>query len=106
MKQETTNLRFIVRVCIAVGLGAPGLAYGQEDPVRRVDQNATGAETGLTWQDAYVYLQDALEEAGLPGSPVEQIWVAQGTYFPDDGLDDPPTNPREATFQLLSQTIK
>ena len=47
-----------------------------------------------------MYVQDALEEA--QGDPtITQIWVAQGTYYPDDGLDDPPANPREATFQLL-----
>lgn len=48
-----------------------------------VDQAAEGQGTGASWQDAYVCLQDALAVA-VSG---EQIWVAQGTYRPDEGIN-------------------
>ena len=49
-----------------------------------VDANAAGANTGATWADAFVYLQDALATARLVPD-VDQIKVAAGTYTPDRG---------------------
>ncbi len=43
-----------------------------------VDLNATGANTGLSWADAYADLQSALA-VGLSGN---EIWVAMATYEP------------------------
>jgi len=57
-----------------------------------VDKDATGADDGSSWTNAFVDLQDALAVASDPA----QIWVAQGSYRPTDGTD------REATFQLKS----
>ena len=48
-----------------------------------VDHAATGANNGSSWTDAYTHLQDALDNA--TGS--DQIWIAQGTYYPDEGPD-------------------
>ncbi|MCK4887758.1 MAG: right-handed parallel beta-helix repeat-containing protein [Planctomycetes bacterium] len=69
-----------------------------------VDVDVNGTGTGLSWENAYNYLQDALAVA-LSG---DQIRVAQGSYTPDsnsavpDGSDDP-----EAIFQLINGvTIK
>ena len=67
-----------------------------------VDDDATaGANNGLNWDDAFVYLQDALSLAANSGGVVTEIRVAQGTYTPDQGVgitaDD-----REATFQLIN----
>jgi predicted outer membrane repeat protein len=55
-----------------------------------VNLNATGANDGSSWSNAYANLHDALRNAPL-GS---QIWVADGTYIPSS------LGNREASFQL------
>jgi len=61
-----------------------------------VDVDATGAETGASWTDAYTSLQDALA-AAVSG---DQIWVAEGIYYPDvgSGVTD---DDRTETFTLV-----
>ncbi|MGB2863197.1 MAG: hypothetical protein WBC05_07705 [Sedimentisphaerales bacterium] len=76
------------------------LAYSK---VIYVDDDAVGANDGSSWVDAYVYLQDALADANSAEKPVE-IRVAQGIYIPDQGANQTPGD-REATFQLLNETI-
>ncbi len=65
-----------------------------------VDDDATGANNGSSWAEAYRYLQDALADANLFEKPIE-IRVAQGMYKPDRGAAQTAGN-REATFQLIS----
>ena len=65
-----------------------------------VDDDAAGANDGSNWENAYLYLQDALADANSAEKPVE-IHVAQGIYKPDQGLaitagDD------SATFRLIN----
>ncbi len=43
-----------------------------------VRYNATGANNGTSWYDAYTRLQDALSAA----VPSTEIWISQGTYYP------------------------
>jgi hypothetical protein len=67
-----------------------------------VDADANGANDGTSWQNAYNYLQDALEDANSSDKPVE-IRVAQGIYRPDRSWDEPNgSGDREATFQLIN----
>ena len=67
-----------------------------------VDADASGANDGSSWADAYNYLQDALADANSG----DEIWVAQGIYKPDQGIGITPGD-REATFQLINGvTIK
>jgi len=67
-----------------------------------VDARATGANTGTSWPDAHVYLQDALADASAVEEPVE-IRVAQGIYRPDRSAASPDgTGNRDASFELVS----
>jgi parallel beta-helix repeat protein len=65
-----------------------------------VNDNATGLNDGTSWENAYIYLQDALADARNSDKPVE-IRVAQGTYTPDKGTGQT-SGDREATFQLIN----
>ena len=51
-----------------------------------VDKDAAGANNGTSWQDAFVHLQDAL--AAFTDNPGygNEIWVAAGSYYPDEGI--------------------
>jgi len=49
-----------------------------------VDDDAAGNNDGTSWENAYIYLQDALGDAKDSPKPVE-IRVAQGIYTPDKG---------------------
>ena len=60
-----------------------------------VDSSAAGGNNGSSWNDAFLTLQDAITIA----SPTQQIWVAQGTYFPDNG-NSRIDNDQNSTFQL------
>ncbi|MCP5542477.1 MAG: choice-of-anchor D domain-containing protein [Akkermansiaceae bacterium] len=46
-----------------------------------VDNSIKTGGNGTNWGNAYKYLRDALE-ASASG---DEIWVAQGTYYPDEG---------------------
>ena len=58
-----------------------------------VDANATGANHGGSWADAFTSLKFALDV--IPQNA--DVWVKEGTYTPDAGTGD-----RNARFQLKS----
>jgi len=61
-----------------------------------VDASASGAGTGSSWTNAYTMLQDALAAAASG----DQIWVAAGVYYPDEG-GGMTNNDRTATFTMI-----
>jgi len=55
-----------------------------------VDDDAEGADCGISWDNAYRELSSALKRARQCGG--EEVWVAEGTYHPA---------PAEETFELV-----
>ena len=53
-----------------------------------VDESASSGGDGLTWETAYIFLQDALTLANT-SNMVKEIRVAQGTYIPDANSSNP-----------------
>lgn len=65
-----------------------------------LDSGASGVNNGISWADAYNYLQDALIDANAAEKPIE-ILVAQGIYKPDQGTTIT-RGDRYVSFQLLN----
>lgn len=71
--------------------------------VRVVNQAAAPGGDGATWATAFRSLQDALAcvRAGVGScAGADELWVAQGIYYPDDGAGITPGD-RNATFSLI-----
>ncbi|MHC4694578.1 MAG: choice-of-anchor Q domain-containing protein, partial [Planctomycetota bacterium] len=67
-----------------------------------VHANATGANDGTSWPNAYNHLQDGLADANLTGVRKE-IRVGSGIYTPDSNSSHPNgTGNRYATFNLVN----
>ena len=66
-----------------------------------VDVDASGANDGTSWSDAFNDLQDALTLAAGAPQAVDEIMVAGGIYTPDQG-EGITSGDREATFALVS----
>jgi len=96
-----------LKIWLAMALLIPLMPCLAGAKIIYVDADATGANNGSSWADAYNYIQDALADANSSAKPVE-IWVAQGVYRPDeDTLHSNGTGDRTATFQLINGvTIK
>ena len=76
---------------------------GPSPDVVYVNAAATGEGTGYSWENACTTLQDALVVAqSLSGNAgfTGEIWVAKGTYYPDEG-GTATNNDRESTFEML-----
>jgi len=74
-----------------------------QGPAVYVDDSATGNNNGTSWADAYTSLQDGLAFESPTGNGAE-IWVAAGTYYPDEG-NGYTDGDRTAAFQLRNNMI-
>ena len=77
--------RVEVLVCGALVLWSACSALGQ--PVIFVNDDATGANNGSSWDDAYLAVQDAIALA----TSGDQVWVA--------AVSDSENNPQNGGFQ-------
>ena len=94
MYRQVYRSIFFVIVLFGLGLGLPPAA----GDVIYVDDSATaGLDNGSSWENAYIYLQDALRFR----SSGDEIRVGAGTYRPDQGGVTTPNDPT-ATFQLIT----
>ena len=74
--QEVVNFKHIsvtVSICLFAVTSKAKTIY--------VDDNASAGGDGASWASAHKYLQDALASAEYG----DEIWVAEGTYKPDQG---------------------
>ncbi len=65
-----------------------------------VNGAVTKSSNGTSWKKAYKYLRDALDESNQG----DQIYLAKGTYYPDDG-ESGKFGDREQAFELKGQKI-
>ncbi len=77
-------------------------ATSSSEMIVYVDDSATGANNGSSWQDAFTDLQSALDAAEALSGAVVEIRVAEGTYKPSKRTDL--ADPRSTTFVLPSGT--
>jgi acyl carrier protein len=70
--------------------------------IRYVDSTATGSNNGSSWQNAYIYLSDALVVANAANTN-DTILVAKGTYYPTGTQN---AINRDSTFLIKRGGIK
>ncbi|UCG87949.1 MAG: right-handed parallel beta-helix repeat-containing protein, partial [Gemmatimonadota bacterium] len=80
-----------------VDMGAYEFGSSPVPSVLCVNDDAEGANTGASWNDALTDLQCALLTAFVAPEKVDQIWVAAGVYTPAR-----PGGERSATFGLIN----
>jgi hypothetical protein len=91
---------FLVSLRISIFFAVLCTAATISGKVIYVDDSAIGSNDGTRWENAYIYLQDALADANTAEKPVE-IRIAQGVYTPDQGAGITPGN-QMAEFQLIN----
>ena len=74
---------------------APAPAYAQSGTIYYVRPTGNDSNSGLAWNTAFATLQQALATATTGA----QIWVAAGTYYPDEGPSQT-NDDRASTFSL------
>ena len=95
-----SNLKFNLLIIISAIFIGCQTASGLE--IIYVDSTADPCGIGLDWTTAYRYLPDAIADANIFAKPVE-IWVAEGTYKPDQSeYDNATAGDSNDTFQLIN----
>ena len=62
---------------------------GKAQTVIHVDVDASAPGDGTSWGSAYPALQDAFDQANANSGTDFEIWIAEGTYYPDlDNVDN------------------
>ena len=114
MVNKPDNVKKIFRLIVMISLMVPLMAHKMDvphfvGPSRiYVDTDAAGSDDGTSWSDAYVYLQDALDQAYASGGiDMFEIWVAEGVYYPDEDSDgDHTDNDFYESFKFYYDNVK
>ncbi len=84
LRATAAALPALVAILTVLSLAVPSLAQpvprSPEAQIRYVKPDADEGGDGLSWGTAYRYLHDALADWQC-----NQIWVAKGVYYPDEG---------------------
>ncbi len=101
MFRQRNILMVVIVLCVGAWSAGSGLA--QVRILYVDDSSAAGLDNGTDWDNAFVYLQDALGQAANYGC-IAEIRVAGGTYRPDERSDWPVggSGDRTAAFQLVN----
>ncbi|MCP4439611.1 MAG: T9SS type A sorting domain-containing protein [Aureispira sp.] len=70
-------------------------------PFIHVDINASGANDGSSWGNAFTSLQEAIDSASIG----DTIVVAEGTYLPSKNITGTVTAGRAATFYIYKDVV-
>ena len=95
MNRKIIWLLFLILFCALLGGQSASSVRAQ---TRYYVNQDTGNDLndGRTWATAFKTLQKALSVARAG----DEIWVARGIYYPIEGLYPPPSNPRNASFNI------
>lgn len=88
------HMKMSATVLAGVAMACPALATRYY-----VDVDATGADDGSSWSDAFTDLQDAIDAV----TEGDEVWVAEGTYYPSAQLD--PTDVTTTTMDARDATF-
>ncbi len=91
----TAGTTYYYRVTAVDTTGSESLVFSSEDTATPkpaagtlyVDQSATGANDGSSWNDAFVHLQDAADSVNANPYTDYDVRVAEGVYYPDVDKD-------------------
>ena len=99
----TRTWAFLPVMIVAVTGLLSDFSYAQPDNVVLVDvDNAPICGDGASWSTAFAHLQDAIEVASAD-QLLTEIWVAEGTYFPDDTCADPDSGETDVSFMMETE---
>jgi len=97
-RMQTAVRLFVIVSLVMVLLALPTWPTARATPsstIIYVNDDATGANDGSSWADAYTSLQSALAAA----QSGDQIWVAAGVYYPTSGTN------RNVAFTLKNGVV-
>lgn len=94
---KLATLLAVVFVLLALSIPSTIQIAQADGHVLYVKHDAIGANNGSSWANAYPHLQSALAVA----TAGDEIWVAAGVYYPDEGTGQTDNDPA-SSFRLKS----
>ncbi|WP_226895609.1 right-handed parallel beta-helix repeat-containing protein, partial [Luteolibacter marinus] len=95
---KTASSRCASFRCAGILIAASCFLAPLHAATRHVDPSGGAPNDGNSWATAFVTLQDALASA----SAGDEIWIAEGTYYPDEGAGTV-ADDRTSCFTLIDE---